>query len=89
MAWGGANPYKGGRGGGDNPFKGWKGAAPLAVFGFWRPGGVAAPPTKEWRGKGSNCSKHWLNLCWYLHNETKRIRIMRKLKISAIGVGGD
>ncbi len=66
-----------------------RGAAPLAVFGFWRPGGVAAPPTKEVRGKGYNYSKHWLNLCWYLHNETKRIRRMRKIKISAIGVGGD
>ncbi len=49
---------------------------------------MAAPPIKEGRGKGSNCSKHWLNLCWYLHNETKPIRRIRKIKISAIGVGG-
>jgi hypothetical protein len=92
---GGANPYKGG---GANPYKSGggiirtrvgRGAAPIAVVGFWRPGGVAAPPTKEGRGKGSDCSKHWLNLCWYLHNETKCIRRMRKIKISAIGVGGD
>ncbi len=77
-------------GGGDNPYKVWKwGRAPLAVFGFWMPGGVAAPPTKEGRGKGSDCSKHWLDLCWYLHNETKCIRRMRKIKISAIGAGGD
>ena len=65
MAWVGANPYKGG-GGGIIRTRVGRGAAPLAVFGFWRLGGVAAPPTKEGRGKGSNCSKHWLNLCYVI-----------------------
>jgi len=63
VAWVGANPYKGG---GIIRTRVGRGAAPLAVFGFWRLGGVAAPPTKEGRGKGSNCSKHWLNLCYVI-----------------------
>jgi hypothetical protein len=50
---------------------------------------VDAPPPKEGRGKGSTCSKHWLNLCWYLHNEHNRIRRMCEIKISAVGEGGN
>jgi hypothetical protein len=61
----GANPDKGG--GGIIPSRVGRGTAPLVVFGFWKPGGVAAHPTKEGRGKDSNCSKHWLNLYWYIY----------------------
>ncbi len=50
-----------------------------------------APPTKEGReeGEGFYLCKHWLNLCWYLHNKNKRIRRMRKIKIREIGVVGE
>ena len=43
-----------------------------------------APPTKEGGGEGEGfyLCKHWLNLCWYLHNGNKRIRRMREIKIS-------
>jgi hypothetical protein len=67
----GANPCKGG-GGGIIPAVG-RGAAP-AVFGFWRPGGVAAPPTKEGRGKGAQ-------------NKNKRNRSGRGLIIGVVGEG--
>ncbi len=75
MAWVGANPYKGG-GGGDNPCKGGKGGLLLAVFGFWRPGGVAAPPTREGRGKGAQ-------------KKNKRNRSGRGLIIGVIGEDGE
>jgi len=48
------------------------------VFGFWRPGGVDAPPTKEGRGEGEE---------FYLCNLRRRRR--RGMKISVVGEGGE
>ncbi len=63
MAWVGGLILIRGGGGGDNPNKGWKEGRSHSSF-LLEARGVAAPLTKEGRGKGSNCSKHWLNLCY-------------------------
>ena len=65
-----------GGGGGDNPCKGWKGGCSTQYSASGGRGGVAAPPTKEGRGKGSQ-------------NKNKRNRSGRGLIIGVVGEGGE